>query len=858
MRLALGSFLVVLLFAQSALASDVPAFVAARTAVAPRIDGTPDEDVWQLAAPITGFTQQEPDTGAPAKEQTEVRILFDDDALYVAAWLYDTGPVTAKLARRDAFLAADWFAFYVDAHHDHRTARMFRVNPLGVQRDSLIEESDDEDRSWDAVWESASTITPDGWRTEMRIPYSQLRFSPLAVHEWGINFHREVARTNEYSRLVHVPRNESGFVARFAHLRGISAITPPRRLEIVPYIVARGHVDGEVDPENPLVRRFERDEDAGLDLEYGLSSNLTLSLTLNPDFGQVEADPAEVNLSQFELFFDERRPFFLEGADLFAFTGTDVFYSRRIGRAPQGAPERPYEFARGPEESAILAAAKLSGRTAGGWSIGVMDAVTREESARVIRKGDEFQSVVEPRTNYFASRIARDFGDDARLGAIVTSVHRENPQHLSYLHDDAFTAGIDGYKWFGQRDYVLRWAFVSSRVSGSPEAIARTQRSAAHNYQRPDATHIELDPSRTSLTGWAGGAYLEKTSGKWRFFMNNSASSPGFEVNDVGFRPRVDVINSATNLTFTDPEPRGRIRSRSARVTQAYRFNFAGERTLDRLFGSGDFTFLNYWRVNYSWAHDRSVLDDRLTRGGPLGMQPSYSHVSAGFGTDFRKPWVFRGSFTAEEGDLDWTARVIGLSAEWHPATNISVEFAPGWSSWRAPQQFVTRQVDPQAVSTFGSRYVFSPVERREIDLGMRLDWAITRTLTVQMFLQPFVSSGDYVDFRELQRPASLDYRIYDSSYDATTNEITIDPDGGGPSLPFSFTNPDFNVRSLRGNLVTRWEFRPGSSIYFVWAQDRGEVIDTGELNASRDLRALAELPEDDVVLVKFSYWFGL
>ena len=839
-------------------AAEAPSFAATRAPHVPRIDGTPDEDVWQLATPITDFTQQEPDTGMPAREKTEVRILYDDDSIYVAARMYDSQPITAKLARRDAFLPADWFAIYLDTHHDHRTARMFRVNPLGVQRDSLVEESDEEDRSWDAVWYSASTITPDGWQTEMRIPYSQLRFPRLETHVWGINFHREVARTNEYSRLVHVPRNESGFVPRFAHLTGITGITPPRRLEVMPYVVARGHIDGDADPANPLVESFERDEDAGLDLKYGLSSNLTLSLALNPDFGQVEADPAQVNLSQFELFFEERRPFFLEGADLFTFTGTDLFYSRRIGRSPQGTPEGAFDHARSPNQTTILGAAKLSGRTAGGWSIGILDAITSEEEARLVLGEETRGSVVEPQTNYFAGRIARDFGDDLRIGGMVTSVHRNNPNHLSYLHDDALTAGIDGYKWFGERDYVVRWAFAGSEVSGSPDAILRTQQAPARNYQRPDAEHIEVDPSLDSLRGWSGDLGFDKTSGRWRFGARTTGHSPGFEINDIGFRTRVDTINTSFNVSWRNLEPHGRIRSRSATAAKADRHNFDGEHTLDRWFGSGDVTFMNYVRLNYSWSHDARVLDDRLTRGGPLGMQPRYSKITAGVVTDFRNPWVLRANAYAEEGELDWRRRQVDLSVEWRPAPNLAIEFGPGWRSWRDPQQFVTRQADSSAIAMFGNRYIFAPVERREIDLGTRVDWAITRTLTVQFFLQPFVSSGDYVDFRELQRPASLDYRILEAQYDRASDRYSIDPDGTGPATRFEVANPDFNVRSLRGNLVTRWEFRPGSSVYFVWAQDRGDRIRDGDLDPSRDLRALGELPENDVVLIKFSYWFGL
>lgn len=858
-RVGVLALLFVFLAAAGNASGDAPAFPATRTPTPPRIDGHLEDEVWSLATPITGFVQQEPDTGKPATERTIVKVLHDDDSIYFAAWLYDSRPVTAKLARRDSFLPADWFAVYLDTHHDHRSARMFRVNPSGVQRDSLLEDTDDEITSWDAVWYAAARITTEGWTAEIRIPYSQLRFPSLDTHVWGINFHREISRNNEYTRLVHVPRNETGFVSRFAHLTGIRGITPPRRLEVLPYVVTRARLDGAVDPQNPLVEGTEGEADAGLDVKYGLSSNLTLSVTLNPDFGQVEVDPAEVNLSEFELSFDERRPFFLEGADLFAFTGIPLFYSRRVGRIPQGAPAGDFDYVRRPTETTILGAAKLSGRTATGWSLGILNAVTAEESAHLVLDGVRRKSVVEPRTNYFAGRISRDFGDDTRVAAMLTSVHRRNPAHLDFLHDSAWTAGTDGYRFFGRRDYALRWALFGSRVNGSEAAITRTQRSASRYYQRPDAKHIELDPTRTSLSGWGGDVFFAKQTGKWQYGARTTANSPGLEINDAGFRTRVDTITGAFSGTYVDPQPRGRIRSRNSTVAWAHRYNFDGDHTLDRWFGSGGVVFSNYWSANYSWSNTRRYIDDRLTRGGPLGVQPRLSSGSVEFATDPRKPVAVEIEFQRDSGELDAYRREMEVELTWRPRTNLMVQFEPIFARWRDPLQFVTRVADPLATATYGARYVFAPVERREIELATRLDWAISRSLTVQLYMQPFVSSGDYIRFRELARPSSLDYHDYDDvAFDAASNRYTIDPDGDGTAQPFTIRNPDFNLRSMRGNLVTRWEFRPGSSVYVVWSQNRSATIDIGTLDFSRDLRALTDLPEDDVFLVKVSYWFGL
>ncbi|HSN67759.1 MAG TPA: DUF5916 domain-containing protein, partial [Thermoanaerobaculia bacterium] len=431
---------------------------AVRAPEPPQLDGKLDDAVWALAPPITGFTQQQPDTGAPAAEATTVRILFDDHALYIGAQLDDSQPITKKLARRDSFLAADWFAVYLDTHHDHRVARMFRVGAAGVLRDSIVEGDDfgDEDRSWDPVWDGVAAPTPTGWSVEMRIPYSQLRFPDLPAQVWGINFHREVSRTNEYSRLVHVPRNESGFIARFAHLVGIEGIAPPRRLEILPYAITRSRNDGSADPSDPFAADGDPELDGGIDLEYGLASNLTLSATINPDFGQVEADPAELNLTEFEIFYDEKRPFFLEGADLFKFRAADLFYSRRIGRAPQGNLPPGAAFHDSPSETTIAGAVKLSGKTAGGWSVGVLDAWTGEESARFQLDGSRDSALIEPATNYFVGRLARDLSHSSTIGGMITAVNRSDGSSL-LLHDDSYSGGIDGVHYFGNRDYLLEW-----------------------------------------------------------------------------------------------------------------------------------------------------------------------------------------------------------------------------------------------------------------------------------------------------------------------------------------------------------------------------------------------------------------
>ncbi|HEU5162913.1 MAG TPA: DUF5916 domain-containing protein [Thermoanaerobaculia bacterium] len=835
-----------------------------RAPAPPHLDGTLDDEVWALAPPITGFTQQEPDTGSPATEATTVRVLFDDHALYIGAQLDDSQPITKKLARRDSFLAADWFAVYLDTHHDHRVARMFRVGAAGVLRDSIVEGDDfgDEDRSWDPVWDGVAAPTPTGWSVEMRIPYSQLRFPDLPAQVWGINFHREISRTNEYSRLVHVPRNESGFIARFAHLIGIEGIEPPRRLEVLPYAITRSRNDGSADPSDPFAADGDPELDGGVDLEYGLASNLTLSATINPDFGQVEADPAELNLTEFEIFYDEKRPFFLEGADLFSFRAADLFYSRRIGRPPQGSLPPGAGYHDSPSDTTIAGAVKLSGKTAGGWSVGVLDAWTGEESARYQLGDSRHAAVVEPATNYFVGRLARDLSDSSTIGGMITAVNRSDGSSL-LLHDQSYTGGIDGVHYFGNRDYILEWGAFGSQISGSRETIAATQRSPGHYFHRPDADHLDYDPERTSLTGWGAYAGFEKETGRLRYSVISNASSPELEINDLGFRTRTDTIGFVAEVGWNDPEPRGRIRSRFLEVAKQDGWNFGSDHRADRIAARGGMEFSNYWRAEFYVGRDGRAVDDRATRGGPLAATPSLTLYEIEISTDHRKRVNAELELAYDSNELGGFDRDVEFRVQWQPAERATLEIAPRWSDSLVARQFVRRVADPAAAATYGARYVFAPVETNELDLTTRFDLAITRNLTFQLYLQPFVARGDYDGFRELARPASLDYLEYgvdggSVAFDAATNFYTIDPDASGPGAPFTFRNPDFNERSLRGNAVVRWEFRPGATAYFVWSQNRsGRVID-GEFDPGRDLDALAGLPADDVFMVKVSYWLGL
>jgi len=455
-------------------------------------------------------------------------VVYDDNAIYIGAHLHDSQRVTSRLGRRDTAIESDWFRVYIDPHLDRRSGATFQVNPANVQYDAALSSDSLSDANWDAVWSSATKIAADGWSVEMRIPFSQLRFPERPAHTWGIHFTRLLSRRNELSALTHIPKDAAGYVSRFARLTGIEGIHSGRALEVLPYTVARAD------------RGFTSDTralDAGVDVKYALTSNLTLTGTINPDFGQVEVDPARINLSEFELFFPEKRPFFVEGASLFEedvvsnhifafnYTQPSLFYSRRIGRVPQGNAFFSVDGA--PEETTILGAGKITGKTASGWTVAALDAVTGREEAG--------GTTLEPLTNYAVARVAKDFGEKSSAGFRVTSVQRDLSAELQpLLRSGATSAAADGYRVFGDSVYVLQWFAAATHVTGSPEAILRTQRSSARYYQRPDAGHVEIDPSRTSLDGFGGRVLFAKHAGKWQYNVQAEGYSPGFEPNDWG------------------------------------------------------------------------------------------------------------------------------------------------------------------------------------------------------------------------------------------------------------------------------------------------------------------------------------
>ncbi|MFP4624064.1 MAG: DUF5916 domain-containing protein, partial [Gemmatimonadota bacterium] len=795
-----------------------PSAAAARLDGAIAVDGVLDEGAWLRATPITGFRQYRPDEGAPASLPTEVRVLFDDRALYIGARLTQPGGVVAPLARRDQLLDAsgdngsfnslttDKLVVRLDPYHNHLDDAWFEVNPAGARGDQF-----NGDPSWDPIWEAAARTDSLGWTAEMRIPFSQLRFSPDSRQTWGLQIWRYVDGRNEQAMWSFRPRDAAGGPAFYGHLEGLEIGPQPRQLEVLPYAVTGSRFD-RATPGDPYGRDRRTRVGVGADIKYLLTTNLTLDATLNPDFGQVEVDPATLNLSAFETYYDEKRPFFVAGRSAFSFGGMrcmfcsnssslDAFYSRRIGRPPQldGYVGGVAEYSDVPENTAILGAAKVTGRTDGGYTIGVLNAVTGQESARYFADGAEREEsqVVEPLTNYFVGRVKKELRDGAStIGGIATSVVRrtDDPVVGERLSSHAEAAGFDWHHTWAGREYSWMGSTLVTSVAGSPEAIERTQRSSARYFHRPDrGTSSDglfdtgYDPRATSLRGYGLFTRLGKDAGgilRWEAMGN--VRSPGFENNDIAFLSRADYIWVNGNIGANLTTPTSWYRSVFTSIGGALERNYDGDRTRAAIQAYYGMELPNYWNLRTFWIHEEPALDDRLTRGGPVVMRSGHDFAHVQVSTDARAPAVFDVQVQAARGVNNRTRSFTfrpGLALK--PAANVFLQLSPGYHYHENDAQYVTAVDDPTASAFHGRRYVFGYITTKTLSLSTRVNWTFTPDLTLQLFAQPFIASGDYSSFREFAAPRTLDKVIYGENrgtiaYDPADARYTVDPDGAG------------------------------------------------------------------------------
>ena len=825
-----------------------PTVRVARATEPVQLDGRPDEAAWDAARPVTTFTQRDPDEGRPASEASEARVLYDDEALYVAVRFHDRDRVRTRLGRRDMGLGdSDWVGVVIDSYHDHQTAFAFWVNPSGVRRDATRTDGGD-DLSWDAVW-VAEAARPDsgGWTAELRIPFSQLRFNP-DESTWGLQIERTLARRGETAVLSFTPRAERAGIARFGHLEGLTGVRTGRRLEVLPYTVAR--TERIERGSNPFREDVENGVSMGLDLKYRVTSDLTLDATVNPDFGQVELDPATVNLTQFEVVFAEKRPFFVEGSEIFQFgpgqlpTGGGLFYTRRIG-GRASALEPGVDEQDVPTETGILAAAKLSGKTASGWSVGVLNAVTSHEEARFLDESVRRDLQVEPLTNFFVGRVKKDLrGGQSYVGGIVTAVNRrlETDALRAELPSAGFTAGLDFRHEFGRRAWSLAGWVAGTHVRGDSLALSLVQQRPFHYFQRPDAGHLELETDRESLTGVAGAARLTRQAGAhWRGSVGAATISPGFDLFDIGTQRRGDRVDLDGSLTYLRQTPGSFWRYWELGTTLRREWNYDLEHIFSQAALIGFFQHLSLWSANFQLTWAPTALDDRLTRGGPLAGRPWTATGFLGLSSDPRKPITVGGGTFHQWDDAGGSVHDanVDLTVKSSPRWNVTV--GPFFAVTKVAAQFLGSVEDATPAALYGRRYLFTDLEQRTLTLNTRVNYTFTPELSLEVFLQPFIAA---VDFGERTR-----YLAAPRTFRFEDDDLT------------GVRGTDFNVRSLRGNAVLRWEYRPGSTLYVAWQQQResfaaGEPR-IGEWDLARDRRALFDADPDNVLVVKVNYWLN-
>ena len=810
-----------------------------------KIDGELSEEIWARANAITEFIQRDPNEGAKPTHQTEVRIVYDHAALYVAVRALEPEPdkIVGMLTRRDEGSPSDWVRVIIDSYRDRRTAYEFSVNAAGVKQDLYWYADGNNDSSWDAVWDVATGRNEQGWRAEFRIPFSQLRYNPSSTQGFGFAVVRNVAHANETSSWPLLAKAASGYVSQFGDLNGLTFAAAQKKLELTPYVLSSLETK-PVDSGNPLTDARDPDGSVGLDLKYKVTPGLTLTATVNPDFGQVEADPAVVNLGAFETFFSERRPFFVEGSGNFEFgldcndgACTGLFYSRRIGRSPHRFAEPPPDgYADQPTNTTILGAAKLTGR-AGKFSIGVLNALTARENATIASGPDLATSTtpVEPASSYSVGRASREFANNSRLSFMLTNVYRRLVDELRFLPSSAVTGGVDTDVRLAKGRYSLTGYWAGSSVRGSADAIDRIQRSNVHSYQRPDAGHIHYDPLAQEIAGHAGAISVNKISGqKTRFSTGVSYKTPGFDVNDVGFMSRADDISNSAWFQIRDDQPSTHLRTFRFNLNQWSSWNFDGDRRSLGTNVNAHWSFQNNWSVGTGFNVNTQGFADRLTRGGPGGYTPGNINQWGYLDTDNRKPITlnFFGSWFRDFNDSHgWS---VSPNLTWRPKRALSVSGGVNLDKNLSQTQWVENLEDDPAAP----HYVFGKIDQLTVSVSTRVNYTLTPTLSLQLYAQPFVSAGGYTNFKELidGRAARDDDRY----------------------MPFAYgNNPDFNYRSFRTTNVLRWEYRPGSVLFVVWQQGREDIATPGDFNFGRDFNATFAAPATNVFLVKFSRWLN-
>jgi hypothetical protein len=838
----------------------------------PDIDGQMNDVCWDKVDWSTGFIQRNPKENVPPSQQTSFKILYDHNNLYVFIRAHDSIPskISRRLTRRDNE-DGDRVTIDIDSYYDQQTAFSFTAMASGTKADALrSHDGDDYDDSWNPVWYLKTSIDNEGWCAEMKIPFSQLRFGKKTEHIWGIQVSRDLFRKEEQSAWQYIPKGSPGIVHLYGELRGINNIKPIRQIELMPYVLAKTERSEKIEGD-PFHDGKNNTVSAGLDGKIAVSNDFTLDFTVNPDFGQVEADPSEVNLTAFETYFSEHRPFFVEGKNIFDFqpsstivinnfSSDNLFYSRRIGRYPHLTPSSDSGYVKMPESTRILSALKLSGKTRKGLSVGVLESVTANEKATIEEEGVQRKESVEPLTNYFVGRVQQDFNKgETTVGGIFTAVNRDikNPD-LDYLHTAAYAGGFDFKHSWKERTWYLAGNLELSKVQGKPEALINTQQSSARYFQRPDDKHVSVDSSLTSMSGYGSTLKFGRQSKKMlQFETSFTVRSPGLEFNDLGYMRSSDFFHHGSWVAFYKRDPFFIFNNLFINTNYWMYWDYSGKHTTTLFNTNWHMEFKNKWNMNFNITRELDHITTDLLRGGPSFHEPGSTEGNLNvFTNQTKKIWMYVGNYRGF-GDLDsYTAYDYygGIVAQ--PMNALSISIEPDYLILNKQLQYVqTNDYNNE------KRYIFGEMDQKTLLLTFRLNYTINPELSVEFYGQPFVSAGKYSKYKKITVPDAENYEdrfhIFSDkeiSYFAENNEYNVD-ENLDQKTDYTFSNPDFNFQQFRSNLVVRWEYLPGSTLFFVWSQGRTNSASDGNFSYANDIKDLFNSPANNVFLIKISYW---
>lgn len=866
------TFLLIILLPLFAFAQNKTFSTHKLTSKAPVIDGKFDEECWKSIKWAGDFTQYQPYEDTLPSQKTTFAILYDDNNLYVAIKSYDTEPdkINKRLSRRDED-DGDWAGIVIDSYEDKLTGFSFSVTAAGSKIDAIFTNDNSQDDSWDPIWYVKTTTDAEGWNAEMRIPLSQLRFTKKNSYDWGIDVARFIFRKNELSFWKPLHQSSNKLVSDFGTLEGISNISPKKDIELVPFTLGK-ITYSEKEDGNPFATGRDQTLSGGLDGKVSITNDFTLNMTVNPDFGQVEADPSQVNLSAFESFFPEKRPFFIEGRNIFNFrmtsgdgdgSSTGMFYSRRIGRTPHFEPDlNDNEYAKIPDNTSILGAFKLSGKTHNGTSIGLLESFTQRESADLDKAGVRSKYPVEPFTNYIIARVEQDINKgNTVIGGLFTSTNRDiNSDNFLTLPASAYTGGVNMTRYWDNKNYFFTIRGIFSNVHGSKEAITDLQTSTAHNFQRPDAgSYLHVDSTRTSLSGQGGTLEFGKFGGgHFRVLSWITWSSPGLDYNDLGFMSQADNIQQVAWFGYNEWQPKKFYNSYNIGGDFYTVWNFAGQNMYHGLEMNGNLQFKNNYSIFTGFNLQGNSLAAYDLRGGPLLKTPSNFTYRIGLDSDQRKKIQMSIFLMNRWSEYDYsTLSLIQYSLTYKPVNAVSISLSPEFYTAKDNLQYVTTI---EGEGNVPDNYIMSQLDSKQLSLSARINVGITPDMSVQYYGQPFFFSGKYSNFKTITQSVAADY--HDRFHEYTPNQITldaesevynVDSDRNG-TTDFSFDDPNFHFLQYRSNLVFRWEYKPGSTLFLVWSQGRTTDGSEGGFLFNDYRKELSTTHPQNDFLIKISY----